>query len=65
MMVVRCDERQFRRITELERELGSVVVAYSGRPALADLSDEELASVRDVEEELGLTLLVFRAGPGR
>ena len=63
MMIARCNDDQFNRINTLEEELNGIVVAYAKPPVLADLSDAQLAKLRALENQLNLTLLVYRPGP--
>jgi len=49
-------------IQDLERELGTPLLAFSCHPTEpASLSDEQLAQIRELESRLGLSLVAVAA----
>jgi len=53
------DDAKLREIQALEAELGKTLVALESQPRPADMTPEELARLRKVEETLGVVLLAY------
>lgn len=54
------DEDGTRRIRELEVSLDRHIMAFEPGLEIADLEDEQLAAIRNLEDDLGVTLLVYK-----
>jgi hypothetical protein len=55
------NEDQLKKVTGLEKELGTAVVAYELDYKLSELSPAQLEKLQALEKELGLVLLSFDA----
>lgn len=53
------DENSLERLRNLERELGSVIVAYQTASPFAALSEDQLQRLKALEQELGVVLVAF------
>ena len=51
---------QLKKLHDLERELGTYVLAYTEPLTPAQLSREQVARVQALEKELGLCLVAYR-----
>lgn len=54
------DNDGLAEIQALEQELGSTLIAFSTPPQLADISDEKLARVRELEKKLCVRLVAYQ-----
>lgn len=53
------DEAGVQRIRDLEQALDRHIMAFEPGLDVASLSDGQLAQIRQLEEELGVTLIVY------
>jgi hypothetical protein len=53
---------QLKKLQDLERELGTYVVAYTQPLTPAQLSPKQVARLQALEKELGLCLVAYRKG---
>lgn len=58
--IAHLDNDQLHQIYTLEEELDLCVIAMEPGLELAQLNDEQLAKVQQVENELGVTLIVYK-----
>jgi hypothetical protein len=58
-MIAHLSVEESDMIQDLERELKVCALAVEPGLELAELSEEELARVREVEEELGVNLIIY------
>lgn len=54
------NKTDLERIQQLEQDLGRHIMAFEPGLDIADLSDEQLARIKALEEELDVTLLVYQ-----
>ena len=59
--IARLDNDQLHRIYRLEEELDLCVIAMEPGLELAQLNDEQLAKVQQAENEMGVTLIVYKS----
>ncbi len=48
------------KIQSLEKETGTILVAFEKDPPYADLTDEQVKKLQQLEKELGVILLAYR-----
>ena len=53
------DEEGIKEIQKLEKDTGTLVMAYSTPPAAADLSPEHLKKIEDLEKKLCVRLVAY------
>ena len=58
--IANLDEAGAERIQQLEQDLGRHIMAFEPGLNIADLSEEQLAHIKALEKELGVTLLVYQ-----
>jgi len=58
------NEKQLRKVRELEEEMGTYVLAYTQPIVPAQLTQEQLAKLRALEADLGLCLVAYRKDTG-
>ena len=56
----RMDKTQIARVRELEEFLGTYVLAFEPVIKIADLTDQQLEKLQEVEAELGVILVASR-----
>lgn len=54
------NKTDLERIQQLEQDLGRHIMAFAPGLDIADLSEEQLARIKTLEEELDVTLLVYQ-----
>lgn len=54
------DDQSLARVREMERELGSVIIAYQAEPPFMSLSADQLRRLQELERELGVVLLAYK-----
>ena len=59
LKIAHLDDDEVDRIRELEVALDRHIMAFEPGLEIADLSEEQLAQIRALEEDLGVTLLVY------
>lgn len=57
----RLDREKMAKIRDLEEKLGGWLVAVEPIAQLADLSEEEVQTIKAAEEELGVILLAYES----
>lgn len=57
--IAKLDDGGVERIRELEQELNRHIMAFEPGLDIAALSEEQIARIAALEEELGVTLLVY------
>lgn len=60
MGAARLTQEQTDRVHELERELGTPVIAVDKTCHWSDLSEEQLNKLQEIEDELGVVLLAYQ-----
>lgn len=53
------DDAGIKEIQALEKETGKLLLAYYTPPAAADLTDEELKKIQDLEKKLCVRLVAY------
>jgi hypothetical protein len=61
MRVAMLDRERLEKVQDLERDLGTFLVALEREFSLADLSEEQLKQLQQAEEEMGIVLLAYRS----
>lgn len=59
LKIAKLETGDVTKIKGLEKSLGRHIMAYQPGLQMANLTDEQIQSVKDVEEQLGAILLVF------
>lgn len=54
------DQQSLQRVTQMEQDLGSVIIAYQAEQPFSHLSEEQLARLKTLEQELGVVLLAYK-----
>ena len=49
------------KIQSLEKETGTILLAYEKEPPYANLTDEAVKRIQQLEKELGVILLAYKA----
>lgn len=62
MGAARLTQEQTDKVHELEKELGTPVIAVDKTCQWSDLDEEKLQKLQDAEEELGVILLAYHRG---
>ena len=57
--VANLDETHLEDVRKLESDLGKVIVALQPNDPIADLSDDQVAQVRALEEKHGIVIVAF------
>lgn len=55
----RLDKERITKLMELEKELGTYVLAFEPIIKIADLEEAQLAKLQEVEQELGVILVAY------
>ncbi|UCF92236.1 MAG: hypothetical protein JSW39_28885 [Desulfobacterales bacterium] len=55
------DETAIAAIQALERETGKLIIAYPTPPLSADLSEEQLGKIRELERKLCVRLVAYES----
>lgn len=55
------DDAALEEVRRLEKEMDTVLVAVDPSPRLADLSDDDLAKLRQAEQRLGVVMVAYDA----
>ena len=55
------DEKGLSEIQKLEQELGNTLIAYYTPPQPANLSDDKLAKIRELEKKLCVRLIAYES----
>lgn len=53
------NERQRAKIAQLEEETGATIVALNAKPEAANLSQDQIAAIREAEVEMSLVLVAI------
>ena len=59
LKIAHLDETAVVKVRALEDATGKHIMAFQSGPPFADLSKEHLEQVQELEEKLGVTLLVY------
>lgn len=59
LKIAKLDETAVAKITALEEKTGKHIMAFDKGPSFAALSEEDLAAVQALEEQLNVILLVY------
>ncbi len=59
MMVSDLDDKELSKVRNLEKDLGTWVVAIDQKPRFAHLSDEQLTRLQAAEQDMGCILLAY------
>jgi hypothetical protein len=54
------DAKSLQRVTQMEHELGSVIIAYHAETPFSHLSEDQLRRLKELEQELGVVLLAYK-----
>jgi hypothetical protein len=57
------DRDRMQKLQNLERELGTWIVAVEPQAQVADLAGDQLRRLQDAEQELGVVLLAYQNAP--
>ena len=60
LKIAHLDGQAVNRIRALEKDLDRHIMAFEPGLNIADLGEEQLAQIQNLEEELGVTLLVYQ-----
>jgi hypothetical protein len=60
MKIANLDEEGIKRIQQMEEAMGTLIVALEPHVPLAELSEEQLAKLKDLEDELDVVLIAYR-----
>jgi hypothetical protein len=59
MKIAQLDQAAVEKIKLLEKEMGVQIMAFEPGSDLAELTDEQLARIKSLEDALGVVLLVY------
>ena len=59
MAIAQLDEADLAKVRALEENLGTYVVALAPKYPLAELSDDQLRHLQEVEKDVGAVLLAY------
>ncbi len=57
----RLNKDALSKVQALEKETGTILVAYEKESPYANLSEEQVKRVQQLEKELGVVLLAYKA----
>ena len=60
MRVAQLDKARLEKVQDLERELGTSLVALEREFSLDELSEEQLKKLQQAEAEMGVVLLAYK-----
>ncbi len=60
MRVAQLDKARMDKVQDLERELGTSLVALEREFSLDELSEEQLKKLQQAEAEMGIVLLAYK-----
>ena len=60
MKIANLDEEGIERIRQMEESMETLIVALEPHYPLADLSDEQVNQLQDMENELGVVLIAYQ-----
>ncbi len=63
MDYARLDRDKLEKLYQLEEELGSWIIAVQPPAAPSELTEEQLYSLKSVEDDLGVVLLAYKPAP--
>lgn len=58
--IAKLSEEQLRRVRDLEKDLGIVLVAFQKPPVFAKLSKTQISKLENMEKELGTRLVAYK-----
>lgn len=59
LKIAKLDEKSVTKIKELEKSLGTHIMAYQAGLKIANLSESQLQKIKDAENELDVILLAY------
>jgi hypothetical protein len=60
MKIANLDEEGIERIRQMEESMETLIVALEPHYPLAELSDEQVNQLQDMENELGVVLIAYQ-----
>ena len=60
LAMAKLDEETLVRIQELEKEMGTLILALTPQYPIANLTDEQAARLKALEDELGVVLVAYQ-----
>jgi hypothetical protein len=60
MKIANLDEESIARIRKMEEAMDSLIVALEPHYPLAELSDDQVIKLQDLEKELGVVLIAYK-----
>ena len=60
MKIAELKPKDLKKVKDLEKDLGAVIVALTPRYSLADLSRKQVKKIRAAEKKLGVVLMAYQ-----
>lgn len=54
------NKEAINKLQALEKEIGSIVIAYDNEPIFANLTQDQLQKVQQLEKEIGAILIAYK-----